>query len=41
MTDLAPDAALPDLPRLATQDGPATRLYLIDASGFIFRAFHP
>ncbi len=40
MTDLAPDAALPDLPRLATQDGPATRLYLIDASGFIFRAFH-
>jgi DNA polymerase-1 len=41
MTEPAADApALPDLPRANTQDGPATRLYLIDASGFIFRAFH-
>ncbi|MGA0602774.1 DNA polymerase I [Caulobacter sp. KR2-114] len=26
--------------RPLTQDGPATRLYLVDGSGFIFRAFH-
>src|SRR5690349_24178738 len=39
MTDIA-EAALPDLPRDMTQDGPATRLYLVDGSGFIFRAFH-
>ena len=41
--DIAPDAAeapLPDLPRAPTQDGPAMRLYLVDGSGFIFRAFH-
>jgi DNA polymerase-1 len=41
--DLAPDqteAPLPDLPRHLTQDGPAMRLYLVDGSGFIFRAFH-
>ncbi|WP_310538742.1 hypothetical protein, partial [Phenylobacterium sp.] len=31
---------LPDLPRANTQDGPAIRLYLVDGSGFIFRAFH-
>ncbi|MDP2011040.1 MAG: DNA polymerase I [Phenylobacterium sp.] len=31
---------LPDLPRDNTQDGPAVRLYLVDGSGFIFRAFH-
>ena len=36
MTD-AP--ALPDLPRADT-DGAAVRLYLVDGSGFIFRAFH-
>ncbi|HEX5380538.1 MAG TPA: DNA polymerase I [Phenylobacterium sp.] len=39
MTD-AEAAALPDLPRANTQDGPAVRLYLVDGSGFIFRAFH-
>ncbi len=27
-------------PRPLTQDGPAIRLYLVDGSGFIFRAFH-
>jgi DNA polymerase I len=26
--------------RALTQDGPAVRLYLVDGSGFIFRAFH-
>src|SRR6187397_2430457 len=31
---------LPDTPRENTQDGPAIRLYLVDGSGFIFRAFH-
>ncbi len=37
------DAATPpldDLPREHTQDGPAVRLYLVDGSGFIFRAYH-
>ena len=41
--DLPGDAAhqtLGDIPRAATQDGPRVRLYLIDGSGFIFRAFH-
>src|SRR5512143_264749 len=42
MTDTleAQPAPLPDLPRETTQDGPAVRLYLVDGSGFIFRAFH-
>ena len=31
---------LPDTDRPLTQDGPAMRLYLVDGSGFIFRAFH-
>jgi DNA polymerase-1 len=31
---------LADIPREPTQDGPRIRLYLIDGSGFIFRAFH-
>jgi DNA polymerase-1 len=42
MTDTL-DAAhkpLPDLPRDTTQDGPRVRLYLVDGSGYIFRAFH-
>ncbi|MEP6966908.1 MAG: DNA polymerase I [Pseudomonadota bacterium] len=38
MTD-AP-ATLEDIPRAPTQDGPAARLYLVDGSGFIFRAYH-
>jgi DNA polymerase-1 len=31
---------LADVPRAPTQDGPAVRLYIVDGSGFIFRAFH-
>jgi DNA polymerase-1 len=37
MTD---PATLADIPRPPTQDGPAVRLYLVDGSGFIFRAYH-
>ncbi|MBL8555994.1 MAG: DNA polymerase I [Phenylobacterium sp.] len=43
MTDtLDADAAIPadETAREPTQDGPAIRLYLVDGSGFIFRAFH-
>jgi DNA polymerase-1 len=43
MTDApAPDApdTLDESPRALTQDGPAIRLYLVDASAFIFRAYH-
>jgi DNA polymerase-1 len=42
MTDTLDAAAppLPDVDRPNTQDGPAVRLYLVDGSGFIFRAFH-
>ncbi|HEY1427470.1 MAG TPA: 5'-3' exonuclease H3TH domain-containing protein, partial [Caulobacteraceae bacterium] len=41
MTDTldAPET-IGDIPRQPTQDGPAVRLYLVDGSGFIFRAFH-
>ena len=39
MTDTL-DAAPSDTHRASTQDGPAVRLYLVDGSGFIFRAFH-
>jgi len=40
MTD-APDIAAPEAPaRERTQDGPAMRLYLVDGSAFIFRAYH-
>ncbi len=28
------------IPRTPTQDGPAVRLYLVDGSGYIFRAYH-
>ena len=31
---------LDEIPREPTQDGPRVRLYLVDGSGFIFRAFH-
>ncbi|HZZ34647.1 MAG TPA: DNA polymerase I, partial [Caulobacteraceae bacterium] len=31
---------LGEIPRTPTQDGPAARLYLVDGSGFIFRAYH-
>jgi DNA polymerase-1 len=41
MTDAPLDApTLADIPREQTQDGPAVRLYLVDGSGFIFRAYH-
>ena len=42
MTDAPLDApaTLDDIPRQQTQDGPAVRLYLVDGSGFIFRAYH-
>jgi DNA polymerase-1 len=42
MTEVLPDAptTLDEIPREPTQDGPITRLYLIDGSGFIFRAYH-
>ncbi|WP_191554831.1 DNA polymerase I [Brevundimonas aurantiaca] len=40
MTDAsAPDAA-PSQDRPLTQDGPALRLWMIDASAYIFRAYH-
>ncbi|HEV2532480.1 DNA polymerase I [Phenylobacterium sp.] len=41
MSDLldAPQT-LDEIPREPTQDGPNVRLYLVDGSGFIFRAFH-
>jgi DNA polymerase-1 len=38
MTDAV--ATLDDIPRAPTQDGPITRLYLVDGSGYIFRAYH-
>jgi DNA polymerase-1 len=38
MTDTADAPAAEDRP--LTQDGPALRLYLIDASAYIFRAYH-
>jgi DNA polymerase-1 len=37
--DAAPQT-LEDIPRQPTQDGPPPRLYIVDGSGFIFRAFH-
>jgi DNA polymerase-1 len=37
--DLGPQT-LDEIPRAPTQDGPKVRLYLVDGSGFIFRAFH-
>jgi DNA polymerase I len=42
MTDTVADApeTLADIPREMTQDGPAIRLYVIDVSGYIFRAYH-
>jgi DNA polymerase-1 len=41
MTDemTAPET-LDEIPRTPTQDGPNVRLYLVDGSGFIFRAYH-
>jgi DNA polymerase-1 len=39
LLDAAPQT-LDEIPREPTQDGPNVRLYLVDGSGFIFRAFH-
>ena len=36
MTDAAPESAA----RPLTLDGPAVRLWMIDASAYIFRAYH-
>ena len=33
-------ATLDEIPRAPTQDGPRIRLYLVDGSGYIFRAYH-
>jgi DNA polymerase-1 len=45
MTDTLPADALLDAPplpdgRAITQDGPRLKLYLVDGSGYIFRAYH-
>jgi DNA polymerase-1 len=46
MTDtLAPDSAAPlpteaEADRPLTQDGPAVRLFLVDGSAYLFRAYH-
>jgi DNA polymerase-1 len=41
MTDeMTAPTTLDEIPREPTQDGPALRLYLVDGSGFIFRAYH-
>ena len=42
MTDIVADApqTLADIPREPTQDGPAIRLYLVDGSSYLFRAYH-
>ncbi|MET0295388.1 MAG: DNA polymerase I, partial [Phenylobacterium sp.] len=37
--DPAPET-LAEIPREPTQDGPKVRLYLVDGSGYIFRAYH-
>ncbi len=42
MSDVLENApqTLGDIPREPTQDGPKVRLYLVDGSGYIFRAYH-
>src|SRR5689334_5064646 len=42
MSDTLADApeTLDEIPREPTQDGPKVRLYLVDGSGYIFRAYH-
>ena len=42
MTETLADApqSLDDLPSAASQGGPPPRLYLVDGSGYIFRAYH-
>lgn len=40
MTDASASETAPDKDRPLTQDGPALRLWMIDASAYIFRAYH-
>src|SRR5438128_4522855 len=42
MSDIldAPPQTLDEIPRALTQDAPRVRLYLVDGSGYIFRAYH-
>ncbi|HEV7158228.1 MAG TPA: DNA polymerase I [Caulobacteraceae bacterium] len=40
MTDTITEAPAAAPERTLTEDGPAVRLYLVDGSGFIFRAYH-
>jgi DNA polymerase I len=40
MSETLAETAPVDTPRPLTEDGPAIRLYLVDGSGFIFRAYH-
>ncbi|MFN7128490.1 MAG: DNA polymerase I [Brevundimonas sp.] len=40
MTDAAAPETAPEQDRPLTQDGPAIRLWMIDASAYIFRAYH-
>src|ERR1700758_4253862 len=42
MTDTIADApqSLDEIPRPSTKDGPPLRIYLVDGSGYIFRAYH-
>ncbi|MEC8455511.1 MAG: 5'-3' exonuclease H3TH domain-containing protein, partial [Pseudomonadota bacterium] len=40
MTDASASDAAPSQDRPLTQDGPALRLWMIDASAYIFRAYH-
>ncbi|MGH6992876.1 MAG: 5'-3' exonuclease, partial [Caulobacteraceae bacterium] len=38
--EASPPTTLDEIPRPLTEDGPNVRLYLVDGSGFIFRAYH-
>src|SRR5258708_2631590 len=40
MSETLAEAAPVDTPSPPTEDGPPIRLYLVDGSGFIFRAYH-
>ena len=40
MTDIADTPPVIEQDRELTQDGPAVRLWMIDASAYIFRAYH-
>ena len=40
MTDAAPDSPSPDASQDSAPEGAAVRLWMIDASAYIFRAYH-